>query len=103
MAIMPRGGSRKLPAAGAKFESQYLRLTHKFQRSVNHYPNQAPGLQVVRLSSDGLTIGLGNPAKLREMQRMLHIGRLRHRTCVGEPGKIAGDGAQDGPACARDA
>ena len=39
---------RKPPAAGPRFESHYLRLNHKFQRSVNHHPNQAPGLQVVR-------------------------------------------------------
>ena len=49
MAVTRRGAlSRKPPAAGAKFESHYLRLTHNFQRSVNHNSNQ--GLQVVRLT-----------------------------------------------------
>jgi len=49
MAIMPRGALSE--AAGRRGpSSQYLRLTHKFQRSVNHHSNQAPGLQVVRLT-----------------------------------------------------
>jgi hypothetical protein len=35
-AIVPRGGSWKRPGCWAKFESHYVRLAHKLQRSINH-------------------------------------------------------------------
>jgi hypothetical protein len=96
--------SWKPPAAAAKFEiplsppnPQVSAVSQSSPQSGTGAAGSAsdPGCQ------DGLMVGLGNPTKLREMQRMLHIGSLRHRTCMGERAKIPGDGAQEGPACSR--
>jgi hypothetical protein len=104
MAIMPRGAFSEAAGRGGQVRIPLSPPNPQVSAVSQSSPQSGTGAAGSASDAgrhDGVMVVPGNPAKLREMQRMLHIGSRRHRICMGEPGKIAGDGAQDGPACAR--